>query len=134
MKDRNLFEYLEKNNFKKHLKNINKKLQNKSIVIYGAGILFEVIKNNYDLAGLNIIGISDRKFDENQEGHDFLGYKIIPFAKIASLNPDYVLVSVLKSLDIVEDFEENDFKGTKIKVRPLVKTSFVEILKEIWGS
>lgn len=132
MKDRNLLEYLEKNNFQKHLKYINKKLQNKSIVIYGAGILFEVIKTNYDLSGLNIVGISDRKFSENQEGQDFLGYKIIPFPKIKERNPDYVLVAILRPLDIVEDFEENEFKKTKIKVRPLVKIPLIDLLKEIW--
>lgn len=132
MKDRNLLEYLEKNNFEKHLKYVKKKLQNKSIIIYGAGILFEIIKANYNLSGLNIVGISDRKFSENQEGQDFLGYKIIPFSKIIDIKPDYVLVSVLRFLDIVEDFEENEFKGTKIKIRPLIKAPLIELLKEIW--
>lgn len=136
MKSNDLLMELNKNKFDKQLAKITKKLAGKSVVIYGAGVLFELIHKNYDLSGLSILGISDRKFSSNDyednSENSFLGYKIIPLSKIKEVNPDYVLVSVLRSLDIVEDFETNEFKDTKIKVRPLVKSPIIQALKEIW--
>ncbi len=125
-------EYLKSVNFAKQLKKLNKKLKGKTVVIYGAGILFEKLKNNYDLSGLNIIGISDRKYTEEAEGQEHLGYKIIPLDRIADYKPDYVLISTLKFLSIMDDFKNNVFKGTKIKVLPLVDKPFFTLLKEIF--
>ncbi len=125
-------EYLKKNNFKARLIKLNKKLKNKSIVIYGAGAIFKYIKENYDLSNLNIIGISDLKFHKEHKGTDFLGYKIILKDEIAKHNPDYVLVATLKYIKIVENFTVNVFKDTKIKTIPLVKRRLLDLIKEIW--
>lgn len=125
-------EYLKSVHFDKQLKKLNKKLKNKSVVIYGTGILFQKLKDNYDLSNLNIIGVSDRKFTEEQEGQEFLGYKIIPLDKIADYKPDYVLIATLKFLGIMDDFKNNVFRGTKIKVLPLVDKPFMTLLKEIF--
>ena len=111
---------------------LNKKLKNKTIVIYGAGSLFKYAKENYDLSSLNIIGISDMKFTEDQEGQDWEGYKIVPKAKIVDYAPDYVLVATQNYLGLVENFICKEFKGTKIKVGVLFKKSLWEDLKTIW--
>ena len=92
-----------------------------------------MLKENYDFSGLNIIGISDMKFDEKDEGKDFLGYKMIPKNKIVSYNPDYILVATLKYISIVEDFEVNILNKTKIKVLPLARMPFLKLIKEIWN-
>ena len=125
-------EYLKSVHFDKQLKKLNKKLKNKSVVIYGTGILFQKLKENYDLSNLNIIGVSDRKFTEEQEGQETLGYKIIPLDKIVEYKPDYVLIATLKFLGIMDDFKNNVFRGTKIKVLPLVDKPFITLLKEIF--
>ena len=125
-------EYLEEVNFAKQLGKLNKKLKNKTVVIYGTGILFQKIKANYDLSDLNIIGVSDRRFDDTEEGNDCLGYKVIPLNLIKKYNPDYVLIATLKFLEIMDDFKNNMFKGTKIKVLPLVDKPFIKLLKEIF--
>ena len=127
-----LEEKLKKFNFDKQLKKLNKKMKNKKIVIYGTGLLFQKVLKNYDLSNLNIIGISDRKYVKNDEGKEELGYKIIPIDKIADYNPDYILIATLKFLDILEDFRNNVFKDTKIKISPLVDRPFMELLKEIF--
>ena len=124
--------YLEKSKFDKYLLKLNKKLKDKKIVVYGAGSFFNYIKENYDLSKLNIIGISDLKFDEEQEGQECLGYKIIPKNKIASYNPDCVLVATLRYIGIIEDFELNLFKDTKIRVYPFVRMPFWNLVKQIW--
>ena len=46
----NLLESLEEFKFKKQLVKLNKKLKNKTVVIYGTGRLFQKIKENYDLS------------------------------------------------------------------------------------
>ena len=128
----NLLESLEEFKFKKQLEKLNKKLKNKTVVIYGTGLLFQKIKENYDLSNLNIIGVSDRKYTTEEEGRESFGYKIIPLEKIVDYKPDYILISTLKFLGIMDDFKNNVFKGTKIKVLPLVDKPFFTLLKEIF--
>ncbi len=125
-------EYLKKVNFSKQLEKLNKKLKNKSIVIYGTGIFFEVLKNNYDLSPLNIIAVSDRKFTNHEQDEKFLGYKVCAPEEIASLNPDCVLVATINIVKIMESLENTVLKGTKIKLMPLVRKPFKDIWNEIW--
>lgn len=125
-------EYLEKVNFSKQLGKLNKKLKNKSIVIYGTGIFFEVLKSNYDMCSLNIIAVSDRKFTNHEQDEEFLGYKVCAPEEIASLHPDCVLVATINIVKIMESLENTVLKGTKIKLMPLVRKPFKDIWNEIW--
>ena len=129
-----LKKYLEHIKFEKYLDKLNKKLKNKTVIIYGSGSLFQYIKKNYDLSKLNIIGVSDMKFNSKQEGEDFLGYKIIPKDKMTSYKPDVVLVATLKYLGITEDFEINVFNKTKTKIYPLARIPLADLIKEIWSN
>ena len=61
--DKNYKAYLEKVKFDIWLKKIIKRAQNKQVIIYGIGNLFQYIYEHYDLSKLNIIGLSDIKFD-----------------------------------------------------------------------
>ena len=115
--------HLEKNKFNKTYPKLVKKLSGKSVVIYGTGKFFRFIKENYDLSGLNIIGVSDGKYIEDQEGQEDLGYKIIPKTKIKSYKPDVVLITMQEYFVMLEDFSVYYFKNTGIKVYPLVKQS-----------
>lgn len=124
--------HLENIKFEKNLDKLKKKLKNKTSIIYGTGSFFKYINENYDLSKLNIIGISDMKFDDNDEGKDFLGYKMVPKNKIISYKPDYVIVATLKYISIVEDFELNILNKTKIKVLPLAKIPLLQLIKDIW--
>lgn len=125
-------EFLEQVNFEKQLKKLNKKLKNKKIIVYGTGLLFQTILQNFDLSNLNIIGISDRKYVDNDEGKEEFGYKVILLSKIVDYKPDYVLIGALKFLPIMENFVNNLFKNTKIKTLPLVDKPFITLLKEIF--
>ncbi len=124
--------HLENIKFEKNLDKLKKKLKNKTSIIYGTGSFFKYINENYDLSELNIIGISDMKFDDNDEGKDFLGYKMVPKNKIISYKPDYVIVATLKYISIIEDFELNILNKTKIKVLPLAKIPLLQLIKDIW--
>ncbi len=125
--------HLDRINFEKYLSKLNKKLKNKTVVIYGAGAFFKYIKENYDLSNLNIVGISDMKFTNEEENTTFLGYKVILKEKLKEQNPDVVLVATLKYVSIIEDFEINYFDKTKTKVYPLAKIPLWDLIKEIWA-
>ena len=126
--------YLKEINFDKQYKKLLRKYKNKKLVVYGAGQLFETIKEKYDLSKLDIIAVSDGKYTASDIGQEFLGYKKVPLDKIAELKPDYIFVSTLKYLSIIENFEDNVFKNTKIKIRPLAPKGFWQTLKDIWYS
>lgn len=128
-----LLEHLKKVKFDKYLNKLNKITKNKTVIIYGAGALFQTVNDKYDLSKFNIIGISDIKYNQSDEGKEFLGYKIIPKEKMADYNPDIVLIATLKYLGIMENFADKIFFGTKTKVYPLVKVPYWDLIKEIWS-
>lgn len=125
--------YLKKIKFSKHFKKLNSKLKNKTIIVYGSGSLFIYIKENFDLSNLNIIGISDMKFTPEQEGDDYLGYKIIPKNKIVDYKPDYVLIATQNYVPLIESFVCRELKDTDINVAALAKKPLFTVLKEIWS-
>lgn len=131
--ERGTVNYLEGFKFEDHLKKLEKKLNGKSIVIYGAGIFFEAINLFYNLKDLNIIAISDRRFSTEAPEQEFLGYKTVAPDKIKDLNPDYVLVATKFFINIIEDLDSNVLRKTKIKIKPLIKKPFSVLWKEIWG-
>ena len=128
-----LEQYLDYVKFEKQLKKLNKKLKNKKVLIYGAGLLFKTAQEKYDLSKLNIIGISDMRITDVDAGKDMFGYPAIPFDKIIDAKPDYVLIATQRFLGILENFEKNVFVGTKIKVLPFIDKPFFDLVKEIWG-
>ena len=126
-------ELLKKYKFEKQLSKLNKKLKNKTILVYGAGIFFKKIKDNYDLSSLNLIGISDKKFQLNQEGQEEFGLKIVPYDKIWELNPDVILIATLNTFNIYKSLKkELKEKVLKCKLMPLVDKPFFDLLAEVF--
>ena len=125
--------YLYNFKFDKTLPKLVKKLEGKSVVIYGAGVFFEIIKKYFDLSDLNIIGVSDRRFSNHEENEEWEGYKVYAPEEIKELKPDYVLVATKFYINIIEDLYYGTLKDTKIKIKPLMKKPFWTLVKEIWG-
>ena len=123
--------YLYKFHFDKTLPKLVKKLKNKKVMFYGAGAYLELIKKYFDISGLNIIGIADKRFCNHKDDEEFLGYKVYSPDKIKDINPDYVVVATKMYVSIIEDLYYNTLKDTKIKIKPLVKKDFFTLLKEI---
>lgn len=132
MKEAALIRYLEENGFDKRYPKLVKKLDGKKIIIYGTGLLFQCIKDAYDLSALNIIGISDMKYTAEDEGNVEFSYRVIPKSKIPDYNPDVVLIATQRYFSIMENFMLQDFKGTKVLFIPFVGNSFWKQLLEIW--
>ena len=123
-------EHLKQCKFDKQYKNLVKRLKNKTVIIYGTGIMFETINSNYDLSKLNIIGVSDIKYYLGQEGDLDFGYKIIPAESIKNYDMDAILLGVQKYDDILENFYE-DFLEDTARKHLINFLSEPEILKKI---
>lgn len=126
--------YLYEFNFDKTLPKLVKKLKNKSVVLYGAGVFLELIKKYFDISGLNIIGISDKRFENHIDNEEFLGYKVYSPEELKELNPDYVLVATKNYINIIESLYYETLKGSNIKIKPLMQKPFMTLVKEIWCS
>jgi len=105
-------------------------LKNKKVLVYGAGIYFEEFINEYK--HLNIIGVSDMKFDENTAG-EYLGYKKIPYNRINDEEFDAVLVAMQKPVWVIRELEKKVLKNKKIKAYPLDNLSVRFLVKNIWS-
>jgi len=121
----NLSEYLEKNNFETQLNNLCKKLRNKRVIVYGAGKMFQVINENYDLSAINIIGITDQKFKIEEEGNNYLGYKIYYYANFLHEDFDVLLVANQSYETILQLY-----LGSCREVIPICKQTFVNKIRE----
>ncbi len=122
--------YLREFNFDKTLPELSKKLKGRTVIIYGAGAFFETIKKHFDLSSLNIIGISDKRFEEHKKDEEFLGYSVCSPDEINSIKPDYVLVSTKQNISIIENLYYNVIKDRSIKIMALVNKSFLTLVKE----
>ena len=125
--------YLYEHKFDKTLPKLIKKLKNKSVIIYGAGSYLEVILKYFDLSGLNIIGVSDKKYEQHDKNEKFKGYKVFSPKEIKNANPDYVLVATKFYITLIAQIYYDLLRGTNIKIKPLCGKSFLTLLKEIWN-
>lgn len=123
--------FLYKNKFDKTFPKLVKKMKNKKVILYGAGIFLEVINKYFDLSQLNIIGIADKKYSLINNEERFLGYKTFNPTEIIGLNPDYVLMSTKFYVNLFEFLHFDLLQGEKIKIKPLVQKKFFTLLKEI---
>ena len=56
----NYLKYYNEVKAQKQIDKLTKKYKNKKIVIYGAGIMSEILFKNFDLSKLNIVAICDK--------------------------------------------------------------------------
>lgn len=125
--------YLYANKFDKTLPKLIKKLKNKKIVFYGAGVFLELIQKYFDISELNVIAIADKKYEIYRSEDTVFGYKTCAPTDIIKLKPDYVIVATKMYIGIVEDLYYNILKDSKIKIKPLLKKSLITLIKEIWN-
>ncbi len=111
--------YLEKIGFSKQYAKLQKELENKKVIIYGTGTLFQTIQKMYDLSKLNIVALSDKRYISTNA--EFLGYKTIPPTKIINYNPDCILVATLEYEEIISDLTSMFSSSKKPKIIPLAK-------------
>ena len=122
--------FLEKHKFPKIIRKLRKELKNKKIILYGAGIFFEVIMKYYDLSGLNIVAIADRRFTVHDKNETFCGYRVSSPEEVLDEKPDYLLISTKLYVKLIYIIYTKIYKNTGIKIKPLIKKSIWSLLKE----
>lgn len=98
---------------------LSKLFKNKKVVIYGAGDFAKAIFDNYDLSNLNIVAISDKKFENDKSF--FHGYKTISPDELKTYDCDVILIAnynVPFFINIINELLGKNFK--KIELRPLI--------------
>lgn len=105
-------EILENLHFGEHLKNLEKKFKNRKVIIYGAGILFDYICENYNLKNLNIVAIADKKF-EMTPAANYKGYRAINPEQLKSEDFDILLIANNYPVKIKQFLETVVFKKEK---------------------
>lgn len=120
-------DYLKKNNFENYLFELARKLNSKPVILYGAGMFLEAIKDNYELSGLNIVAISDLKYKNNIESYqnEFKEFKKISPEDIKSYDNTTVLLSVLNP-DRVIDSVKRLIKNTTNSIDYIYNSNSLE--------
>ncbi len=88
---------------------LSKKYKNKKIFIYGAGIIAKCVLENFDLSRLNIIGICDRKFKDNEK-EKFYQYETYSYEQIKQLDVEVCLLLILNVKEIKKQDKSNNIK------------------------
>jgi len=127
-----ILELLKKKNFQNRINKLAKKYQNKKIIIYGAGVAFDAISDNFDLSKLNIIGVSDIKFKDDGVYKSFTTYAP---ESIAAQKPDAVLISMYE-YEIAEDYFVNNLFPVygEFRYENFIKFTFFELLKSFFDT
>lgn len=112
-------DFLQKKKFQKRIDELSKKYAGQKLIIYGAGMTFEAIRENFDLTGLDIIGIADMRFQDNEE---FAGYRTFSPESFMEEKPDAVLIAMTE-YTIAENFFKNNLfeKYQEFNYEPIIK-------------
>ncbi|MFA6990072.1 MAG: methyltransferase domain-containing protein [Candidatus Gastranaerophilaceae bacterium] len=109
-----MYKYLDNKNFQDKISTLAQKYRNKKILMYGAGLLFNVIKEKFDISKLNIVAITDIKFDQHCE---YRGLRAIPPSSIKDLSFDVIIIAVYNPDNIKQYFKNTlFFEDTKYKI------------------
>lgn len=118
-------EYLDKIEEQKYIDILSQVLNGKKVLLYGAGIVAQVLIDKYNLTNINIIGISDKKFETFKED-EFKGYKAFPPSDLKKQNFDYILFTMKLYKNIEVSLRK---QGIVQKALPLIKNDRKYILR-----
>ncbi|GBF23046.1 hypothetical protein tpqmel_0450 [Candidatus Gastranaerophilus sp. (ex Termes propinquus)] len=127
----NLKEYLKGVDAQKQIDKAAKKYKGKRVVLYGAGDFLKILDKQYDLSGLNIVGISDVKFGSGWQLHP--KYKeTIPPKDLKTRDFDVILITLLEDLVMLDYLENVLLKETvnkNKKVALFISPTFSYLIK-----
>ena len=110
-------EYLDKIDEQHYIDILSKIFNGKKVLLYGAGIVSQVLADKYDLSNLNIVGISDKRF-ENFDENTYKGYKAIKPNELKNTEFDYILFTMKLYKNIETGLRK---QGITQKSLPLIK-------------
>ena len=124
--------YLDENRFDEKLKKWECKYQNKKVILYGCGLLFDEIVKDYNIAEkLNIIGVCDVKYEKNKPDN-YLGFKTIKPSELKSVDFDVLIFTVFDHLVCLNYLNTFDFFDESKIFRYINEPSIKSKLKSIY--
>ena len=128
----NFKDYLEKKKAQNTIDKFAKQFDNKKVILYGAGLFSGELLRNYDFSKLNIIGVADKKFQDNCEG-DFYGYKKFGPYDLLETDFDLLLITTYDDTYIKDYFSRDLLQGenVKFKIKTLIQLNLFEYIKEV---
>jgi len=87
-------EYFETVNEQKYIETLSKKLKDKKILLYGAGLMAKVLLENYDFSGLDIVGICDKRFENAGSEDSFYNIKTFNPNELENIDFDVILFTL----------------------------------------
>ncbi len=130
-----ILNYLKEVHAQRQINKLARKYKNKKIVIYGAGEYFQILKNNFDLSKLNIVGIADKKFETSKDLNPTT-YPALAPEELKDADFDVIFVALYDD-SIVSDWLEYEFlvntKNYDKEVRSIVEPTFWFIIKALFG-
>ncbi len=115
-------EIVKSKEFEKNFLKIKKQCRGKRVLLYGTGQLFVAIKETYSFDGLNVVGVSDLKYQKNRNIKEDFEYNAYPPSEIYLSNAEVVVCTLQDSLE-AEAFIEKMFNLVKknVKILPVIK-------------
>ena len=98
-------------------------------MIYGNGILFDVICEDYDIRKyLNIVAVSDLRYEKN-ETNEYLGFKAVKPADIKTTDAEIILVTTVNPEEIKKFLLKNKFVKKNTIIKPLIQELFEDKIR-----
>lgn len=128
----NFKDYLKKKKTQEIIDKYAKKFEGKKIVLFGIDLFTGDLFRNYDLSKLNIIGISDINFKENDTDKYYDIPKILPL-DLLEAEFDLLLITTYDDVEAKSYLKKNLFQGEEMnfKIKTLIKMNIVEYVKAL---
>ena len=134
----NILGFLKAVHAQRQINKLARKYKNKKIVIYGAGEYFQILKNNFDLSNLNIVGIADKKFETSKDSNPTQYLALAP-EELKEFDLDVILVALYDDTSLCDYLEyqllintENEGKPVRSIVEPTILYTIKVLLGKLW--
>ena len=131
----NILDYLKAVHAQRQINKLARKYKNKKIVIYGAGEYFQILKNNFDLSNLNIVGIADKKFETSKDSNPTQYLALAP-EELKEFDLDVILVALYDDASLCDYLEYQLLINTENEgkpVRSIVEPTILYTIKVLLG-
>ena len=92
-----------KKDIQSYIDKLSNKYKDKAVLFYGAGVLAELLFDQYDLSQFKTIGIADNKF--MYEKGEFKNIKTVSPEEIEALTPDVIILTIYDDVQIKRFFK-----------------------------
>ena len=126
--------YYHKVGAQKQIDKLARKYVGKRVIVYGAGIMSGLLFETYDLSGLNIVGVCDKKFADESGNNSFFDYPMLDPELLKTMDYDVILVLLKMYNKVIEQIKYDmlmDTKNESVEVRAFIEPSWLMCVKEI---